>query len=1146
MAQFGANTNPFSAQPAAAVPLFVGAPAAAPSPIVNVPGFFCEVNGAIRPLSAPRPVIPTPADDGIPATPGDDLTAPNAVSAARLNRVVCVGAANVGYSDAAKDTNVLPSGLEYNATICEGTQAGKHALTLRVHLEYTSTFPSEGMVVWLKKHLQFINDEKLSQLVLIETSFEDWIGSRWVSIATDIRYAEEAEAVVQAVITSDSGQTAGKVSTKEFTVDAKLGPVGEKGRMVLTYYCDNLYSYAEMHAGGSASQQRKAHLVPISFQLPWAAIDNPGNQCDLKIHVQAPSGTSLLDHAENIMAYADLQKSLEESAQQSSSNTGGERQSAVIPSAIETAGATAWHFSRATLPPKPMMVLAWLSVPDPDSDWEMVRADLPKVTCATLLQPTPEDERLLRVGFPGNQSCQLYRCIVKTEAPARQPTAMRVHSDIVISDASGSTGMRGRGATGGTVRANFNKHEERRLMKRLEAIPKLCEAGILFPHDVWRTHFVIFDHDVKHEFGFESKIQDLDPVTVAALVKALEPVPDVAATSHLQSSGKQGLLQSLSQVLTQLRAVQPGGATSFVKGAQRAASLYKQQTRLPGNVAYTTFVNFDTDGGNNCGPCFDSITELVKDADVVQGHVMGIGSWVDQDCASKVATILKGSAELAMNFPEDAAADQHFRADLSRWIKVLRSCPISVKCSAGARAWTARHGQRTENAVECMFAAGDGLRFDEPDVTELMYTKSTVRGLMAGEAATLYIASRLPFHELERELAIEVGGTRAAVHSSAETMQGIALGHHWLCLFGVKLPAFFTQNSSSLCARLRNRIEDDLSFSWNLPSTSGSTAALGRAKTENRPPVPKDSQPLEPEIPKIVMEEESMGGGWGFGGKAAGKGRTVAKGGGLFGASPPGGMPGGGLFGAGAPAASFGAPAAAAAPTAPAALFGAPAAAAASFGGGLFGSQKRGGGHGGVFGMPAAPPKQEPASPAALLKASRYMQYGQPEAVMSAASRGVHAIGLLAQYAVQWQNSHAQTVEDPLVAAVLGAPQPAQPSTAAVHHGFTCDASKQAPIVGPRFKSTNTLDTDLIESARRAGNLAGGSGYRIIATRADAMRMALAAIISWWWLLWPDQGDMFGQLTIAHHSVSELANQNEAWLVQSICSITSLPLAQPS
>jgi len=1099
---------------------------------VAIPGFFYHVDGALQPLSAPYPVIPSPADDGIEASAGDDLTAPNAVTAARLNRIVCVGSANVGYSEAAQDTEFLPSALEYDATIAEGTKANTFSLTLRMTLEYESAFPSEGMVVWMKKHQQFINDEKHSQLLLIETAFQDYVNGAWVSINTDIRYKEEAESVVQAVITSDSGQTAGSVSTKDCVEDAKLGPVGERGRILLTYFCDSLYSYAEMDvAGGQASAARAQNLVPLGLQLPWAAVDSPANQCQVSVTVRGPAGSKFLDPRSNILAYRDLQKNLVEG-----NDTCKQHQGAVLPAPVD-GQASAWAFSRSSLAPKPTMVLAWLSVPDADAGWEQVDLALPRTTRAVMLKPSDADEHLLRVALPGGLSGHLIRCMVETEAAGRQPGSIRVHTDITISDASGSTGMNAAQTTGPprTVRQCFNRHEERRLLKRLEAIPKLVEAGVLLPQDIWRQKFVVFDHGVKQEFSIESKVRDLDVVTTGQLLKALRDC-DAIAISLLGSSGKQGLLQSWTHAIKSLRSISAGGATSFIQGAQRAKTSYLSLAKVP-QAEHTTYVNFDTDGGNNCGPCYDAFSELVAQADVVQGHVLGVGSWVDQDCASRIAQLLKGSVHLSMNFPEDAAADEHLRQDLSRWIKVLRSTPISLKCSAGATYWTARHGQRSENVADCLFAEGDGLGFGDPDVSEMDYTKAVVRGLMAGESTTVYILSRLPFAQLANRLELDVGGVRATVASSPESLQGVALGHHWLSLFGASVPKSWAKNASALCTRLQNRIEDELSFSWNLPSTSGSTAALGRAKTEKRPPVTKEKQPSEPELssPSVAPSPVAFG-ALRCSAPAGGRGGK----GGCFSAPMAAAMPmGGAMLGAAAmPMAGAAAMRMGGAPQ-----MGGPMGGGMMMGGGMApmaaSRQRRCSPTSGFKGKRSGPLQEapqeaprEPSTPNSLLQISGHMRCGPSENPLEAIRRGLAAVKQLMTFGVNSSTVPAPA-EDPLVSSILGAKL--HSDTQAVHYGFTCDATLECPITGVRFKSTSTPDHDICLAARRCGNLAGAKGYRPIRNRLEAMRSDLTAILSWWWLLWPERGDLFSQGFLDLTALSEEA------LLQGISKLPSVP-----
>lgn len=707
--------------------------------------------------------------------------------------------------------------------------------------------------------------------------------------------------------------------------------------------------------------------------------------------------------------------------------------------------------------------------------------------------------------------------------------------------------MRVAQAVGGfsTTRQCFNKLEERRVLKRLEAIPKLREAGVIMESDIWNQIFVIFDHGVKHEFGIDVAVRDLDHMTVSLLVKALTAT-DLEAESVLTAAGKAALLGKWKQALTQLKGICPGGATSFVEGTKRAKTCYLNSVRQKyAGMSCTTYVNFDTDGGNNCGPCYAAIDDLVQEADVVQGHVTGVGSWVDQDCATKVAKQLKGTATLRLNFPDDAQADELFRQDVSRWIKVWRACPVCITVSAGSVRWAARHGPRNENAVDCLLADGETVQFDPPDVSDPTFTKAVVKGLQAGESTILYLLSRLPADQLLANLSVEVDGVQGKVACGNESLQGIALGYHWLSVLGVEDHVGVVANKSVLCSRLRHRMEDDLSFAWNLPTRSGSTAAMGRAKTDRRPPVSNEQQPEEPEAPSLKSAAELMqaernvyfGAPLGFsGGGAPNIGVLFGGAPQAFGCAPPGASAkrGGGFFGASAVEQSSCA--------APSGLFGSAAPESRSRGmasppKGKGKAKGRGGCNpfGGAFGSASAEPALESSDgavgPSRLLAASAYMRYGAAEPPKDALQRSVRALQHLASASVS-PTPVAQVQrppnarEDPLVASLFGGPPAATAASSIVHSGFTCDATSVNPIPGTRFKSTSALDVDITEAARRAGQLAFCRGFKPITDPATAMRCALHAAIIWWRMLWAGREDIFGTLhpDLRTLSLHDLAN----------------------
>eukprot|EP00927_Polykrikos_kofoidii_P068214 TRINITY_DN6357_c0_g1_i5.p1 TRINITY_DN6357_c0_g1~~TRINITY_DN6357_c0_g1_i5.p1 ORF type:complete len:1159 (-),score=227.76 TRINITY_DN6357_c0_g1_i5:64-3501(-) len=1081
-----------------------------PSSLLRVPGFFLVSHdpSILVPVEGVASDIYSPKDDGIEPVPGDDLLAPNAVTASRLNRVVVDASANVGYSKSAQDTQLAPSGMCYDAVLQNGPNGG-FAMTLKLTMEYASTFPAEGMVVWLKKKQQVLNDEDgAPELLLIETSFEDFVDGKWVKINTNIRYAAEAEAVVQAVITSDSGQTAGRVKTEGAMEDAKLGPVGDKGRIVLTYYCNELYSYAEMAMDSTTAGN--STLVPLSFQLPWAPPDSPAAACSVRVNVRGPDGAVAFDHEKNIFAYRDLQQSLV--CQTALPSSMKQAQVVLVSMPHEKdfnneGGLMVWEFARNSLPPTPTMVLVWLSVPDASEGWESVGDPVATTPSprATLLRPVAEDAALLEAALPARQYGSLLRCHLKAAAqPERGPKSVRIHTDVTISDASGSTSMRVSLPGGGpnTVRGQFSAVEEKRLFMRLQAVPQLRAANLLMPQDIWRQVFVIFDGSVRTEFSMDSSIADLDDPTVSALLTALNadtPGTEARAASDLLHSQSKGdLVKEWRSFLEKLRGVRPGGTTSFVAGAagaMAALSGFASADRVKAvwqgcEVARTAYVNFDTDGGNNCGPCYEAIQRLVTDTEVMHGHVFGVGSWVDQDCASKVAKILKGAASLCLSFPENSFADALYRQDLSRWVKVLRICPLAMTVSAGAVEWDSRLGSRSENAVECLLASGDGLRFGAPDVSEAAYTKAKLAGLQAGGEAMLYLMSRLPLRDLAARLAVEFFGDsangpdargdascQAIVAVEGETLTGLALGHHWLSVIAAgngdasaPTAASVATNASTLCARLRYRIEDDLSFAWELPTKSGSTAALGRAKTEHRPPVPEVQQPKEPAFPAKLapplapprlMSYSRLGQRREFFSKKS------------------------------------------AAPAAQAEAARAPEAQARrsyisrESGAKLSAPSGKGGGRGSASSVNEKKPLG-PNHPTDLLQSSQFMGVGVADVSMK---RVVKALRHLANLQANSNEPKlANEVEDPLVASVLGVPPVAAGSNPGqeIWNGFVCDSCNANPMVGPRFKAGNQTDFDLCVTCRVAGRLVGGANFGRFDDRKSALRAALQVLVDWW------------------------------------------------
>eukprot|EP00947_MAST-08B_sp_MAST-8B-sp1_P003015 g3015.t1 len=213
--------------------------------------FQLEPDGWLTQLVGSPPEIKTPLDlIGIAPGPGDD-TSP--VNATKMNGVAAYALANVGFSSAVNRERVFPTSYDYELRVATESGAGQYGLEVKLTLEYRNPHPGEGMIVAMKKIKQLcaepdgidaMADAAASSLVLVDTSFMDWAddGSGWVNISTDIRYTATAEAVAEAVMTSGLDQTAGILKQNGAVETARLGPVGPKGRVVLTYRCEALES----------------------------------------------------------------------------------------------------------------------------------------------------------------------------------------------------------------------------------------------------------------------------------------------------------------------------------------------------------------------------------------------------------------------------------------------------------------------------------------------------------------------------------------------------------------------------------------------------------------------------------------------------------------------------------------------------------------------------------------------------------------------------------------------------------------------------------------------------------------------------------------------------------------------------------------
>jgi len=497
---------------------------------------------------------------------------------------------------------------------------------------------------------------------------------------------------------------------------------------------------------------------------------------------------------------------------------------------------------------------------------------------------------------------------------------------------------------------------------------------------------------------------------------------------------------------------------------------------------------------------------------------MGVGAWVDQDCATRVAKILGGPCVLNLSFPEQSAQDQVMRKDFHHWLQALKTVPITATVSAGAVEWHARHGKRSENVVECLAveavasdtASGgaEEVAFDLPDVSDLDHTKAVLKGIRAGQIVQAYILSRLPIDQLAATLRIGLSpGGVSKVSVVQESMRGVFLAHKWLRVLSGR-GAGVRWNKHVLAPPLRQLLEVSLSFNWNLPTPSGSTARLGRATTAHRQPIAEEKQPPMPSM-ALTAEACDANADLDEGANAAG-----GAGGALFGANAVGGLfganTGGGVFGCAMTNSGGG-------------LFGAALAPSVSgkggFGGGssasggLFGGPSASKGGGGFFGK-AAPPLSGPVTPKQLLKVSGCLST-QTASTSEDVYVGVQACLQRIRFLVQQLASGPTTSgvaalpvrEDPLVSQLLGSSTVTSAASSVVHAGFVCDACKAMPITGPRFKSLTAADVDLCQACFASAALVSQHSWARVATPLDLARHCLKTAMCWWPLL-PSSADL--------------------------------------
>ncbi|KAJ3056482.1 hypothetical protein HDU99_007402, partial [Rhizoclosmatium hyalinum] len=186
--------------------------------------------------------------------------------------------------------------------------------------------------------------------------------------------------------------------------------------------------------------------------------------------------------------------------------------------------------------------------------------------------------------------------------------------------------------------------------------------------------------------------------------------------------------------------------------------------------------------------------------------------------------------------------DRIFATGFTAWVDALRFESFDLSVTAGAFS-------KNTDAIQVLFAKRDEksrIEFGAVDVSNVEYTGSVINGVSSGDSLILYATSRLDVKTLAERIEVKINGVKQNSSSQVmkpEVLEGPSLAFEWLAVTGGKDSAVVS-NSSVAVPNLITRIEDNISFAYNIPTLTGSTAYLGRATNAgNRAPVDKAHQP---------------------------------------------------------------------------------------------------------------------------------------------------------------------------------------------------------------------------------------------------------------------------------------------------------------
>lgn len=598
---------------------------------------------------------------GVQPGQGDNTSPPNVMSIQEINGIASHFEVNAGYSSTGNKGKILPSAISYTVRVAKSI-ADDLKMEVSTILEFDNLLGTESMMVFLKKYKQSMCQSSSSKLTLIDTVFQDYEEDpirpgrgRWIDIAADIKYSEEAESVLQAVIQDPSStQVAATAKAQGREEQAKLGPFNKKGRVILTHICSRLFTYPEMSLDPNIVSSSK--LLPLVCFLPYLPLsdtleDFPVNQGpSITIELQSISGSTILDPNINIVAYAAMMSQFD-------ILFGEENMTVICSSGLDDT----YKFSAswACAPVLPTALFFWLSVPNTSEETDLSfitnlqRGSITDGTVEVLQSASSEAIKWFQVNPPGvGPKAQLLRLRVTTVATPLPADLIRIFVTITCSDASGSTSMtvspasaRQRPFSSSTTMSDYSVREALndlfiiRFLKRLECIPLLVQQGLLRPQDVLVEVVYVFDGSIRNKIKLEFRVGDLTEMDIKAIAQTFAPTASgVDATHSLQQTeavvGATSIVGQATEFLQSIQKVVPGGSTDFTAPAEEACNDLNQfenhiitKYNLPfDKVILGSFVSFDTDGGHNSAACFRQLHSMVTQCRVMGGVVCGVGS----------------------------------------------------------------------------------------------------------------------------------------------------------------------------------------------------------------------------------------------------------------------------------------------------------------------------------------------------------------------------------------------------------------------------------------------------------------------------------------------------------------------------------------